>query len=58
MSYFQGCLNYGRFESVIKKLQIDSKIISDSDIKILNDRFKNKEDLFDYKAFLQHLKEF
>lgn len=44
---------------MIKKLQIDPKIISDNDIKLLNDRFSNKkEDLFDYKAFIKHLKEF
>jgi lipoate-protein ligase A len=54
----KGYLNYGRFEGVIKKLEIDPKIISDEDIKSLYQRFSKLEDAFDIKDFVSHLREF
>ncbi|CAD8134577.1 unnamed protein product [Paramecium octaurelia] len=54
----KGYISFGRFERVIKKLEIDPSILSDHDLKILYDNFKNQDDTFDYKKFLNHLKSF
>ncbi|CAD8050205.1 unnamed protein product [Paramecium sonneborni] len=54
----KGYISYGRFERVIKKLEIDPSILSEQDLKILYENFKNQDDTFDYKKFLNHLKSF
>jgi hypothetical protein len=51
-------LSFGKFEGVIKKMQVDSKIISEEDIRVLFDKFKEKDDHLDYRQFVQHLKDF
>jgi Ca2+-binding EF-hand superfamily protein len=54
----QGILNFEKFQSVVKKLQISDKIINEDDIRKIYDEFKQDEHHFDYKKFLTHLSEF
>lgn len=43
---------------MIKKLEVDSSIINEQDISLLYNKFKNSDDTFDYKRFVNHLKSF
>lgn len=54
----QGFIEHERLHFYLRQLGFSEKILPDSDIQYVYEKYKNKEDKFNYKSFLKELKEF